>query len=220
MKEETMVQTRNHLVRRSIVFCIGLIIMAFGVAFSIKATLGTSPISSLPYVTASISGLTVGTTTIIMNFAFVFLQILILRKQYEWLQLLQLPVSILFGLVIDFGDWIIEEIPLSNYFQQWFMCILGILFVGIGVSIEVMANFITNAGEGVVLAICKKVPMKFGNMKMIFDISLVCISILLSLLFLKKLDGIREGTIAAAILVGYIAKLLGERMQKVERVLF
>ncbi len=220
MKEETMVQTRNHLVRRSIVFCIGLIIMAFGVAFSIKATLGTSPISSLPYVTASISGLTVGTTTIIMNFAFVFLQILILRKQYEWLQLLQLPVSILFGLVIDFGGWVIEEIPLSNYFQQWFMCILGILFVGIGVSIEVMANFITNAGEGVVLAICKKVPMKFGNMKMIFDISLVCISILLSLLFLKKLDGIREGTIAAAILVGYIAKLLGERMQKVERVLF
>lgn len=220
MKEETMVQTRNHLVRRSIVFCIGLIIMAFGVAFSIKATLGTSPISSLPYVTASISGLTVGTTTIIMNFAFVFLQILILRKQYEWLQLLQLPVSILFGLVIDFGGWVIEEIPLSNYFQQWFMCVLGILFVGIGVSIEVMANFITNAGEGVVLAICKKVPMKFGNMKMIFDISLVCISILLSLLFLKKLDGIREGTIAAAILVGYIAKLLGERMQKVERVLF
>ena len=187
MKEETMVQTRNHLVRRSIVFCIGLIIMAFGVAFSIKATLGTSPISSLPYVTASISGLTVGTTTIIMNFAFVFLQILILRKQYEWLQLLQLPVSILFGLVIDFGGWVIEEIPLSNYFQQWFMCILGILFVGIGVSIEVMANFITNAGEGVVLAICKKVPMKFGNMKMIFDISLVCISILLSLLFLKKI---------------------------------
>lgn len=119
-----------------------------------------------------------------------------------------------------FGGWVIEEIPLSNYFQQWFMCILGILFVGIGVSIEVMANFITNAGEGVVLAICKKVPMKFGNMKMIFDISLVCISILLSLLFLKKLDGIREGTIAAAILVGYIAKLLGERMQKVERVLF
>ena len=112
MKEETMVQTRNHLVRRSIVFCIGLIIMAFGVAFSIKATLGTSPISSLPYVTASISGLTVGTTTIIMNFAFVFLQILILRKQYEWLQLLQLPVSILFGLVIDFGGWVIEEIPL------------------------------------------------------------------------------------------------------------
>ena len=220
MKEETMVQTRNHLVRRSIVFCIGLIIMAFGVAFSIKATLGTSPISSLPYVTASISGLTVGTTTIIMNFAFVFLQIIILRKQYEWLQLLQLPVSILFGLVIDFGGWVIEEIPLSNYFQQWFMCVLGILFVGIGVSIEVMANFITNAGEGVVLAICKKVPMKFGNMKMIFDISLVCISILLSLLFLKKLDGIREGTIAAAILVGYIAKLLGERMQKVERVLF
>ena len=63
--------------------CLGLTIMAFGVAFSIKAALGTSPISSVPYVTSTISGLSVGTTTIIMNFMFVLIQIAILRKKYD-----------------------------------------------------------------------------------------------------------------------------------------
>lgn len=57
--------------------------MAFGVVFSIKAALGTSPISSVPYVTSTISGLSVGTTTIIMNFMFVLIQIAILRKKYD-----------------------------------------------------------------------------------------------------------------------------------------
>ena len=66
----------------------GLLIMAFGVGFSIKGNLGTSPISSLPYVTGQISGLTVGTTTIVMHCVLILLQILILRKRYEWVQLL------------------------------------------------------------------------------------------------------------------------------------
>lgn len=71
----------DHLAKRIIFLCLGFTIMAFGVAFSIKAALGTSPISSVPYVTSTISGLSVGTTTIIMNFMFVLIQIAILRKK-------------------------------------------------------------------------------------------------------------------------------------------
>ena len=71
----------DHPVSRIVFLCLGLVTMAFGVAFSIKGALGTSPISSVPYVTAEISGLSVGTTTIIMNFMFVLIQIAILRKQ-------------------------------------------------------------------------------------------------------------------------------------------
>ena len=90
----------NHPVKRIFLLCLGLTVMAFGVALSIKAALGTSPISSVPYVTSVISGLSVGTTTIIMNFLFVLLQIAILRKQYDWFQLLQFPAAILFGTMI------------------------------------------------------------------------------------------------------------------------
>lgn len=204
--EENISSKMYHSVKRLVFLCLGLIIMAFGVAFSIKAGLGTSPISSVPYVTSEISGLSVGTTTIIMNFIFVLMQIAILRKQYDWFQLLQFPAAILFGTAIDLAQRIIHPIMCSSYFQQWIFCILGIFLIAFGVSLEVNADLVTTPGEGVVLSICKITPIKFGNMKMIFDIILVCISIVLSFLFLGELSGVREGTIAAAVFVGQITK--------------
>lgn len=207
----------NHPVRRLFFLCAGLIIMAFGVAFSIQAGLGTSPISSVPYATSEISGLSVGSTTIIMNFLFVLIQIAILRRQYDWFQILQFPAAILFGTVIDLAERFIRSITYSNYVEQWLLCLIGIFLIAFGVSMEVMANLVTTAGEGIVLAICKVVPIKFGNMKMIFDVTLVCIAIILALLFLGRLSGVREGTIAAAILVGQITKQTNKLMKKVEK---
>lgn len=207
----------NHPVKRLIFLCLGLSIMAFGVAFSIKAALGTSPISSLPYVTSEISGLSVGTTTIIMNFIFVLIQIAILRQQYDWFQLLQFPAAILFGTMIDVAEIILQPISYTNYFQQWILCLIGIFLVAFGVSVEIMANLVTTAGEGIVLAICKVVPIKFGNMKMTFDITLVCLSIILSFTFLGDLHGVREGTIAAAILVGQITKQTNKLTKKIDQ---
>lgn len=211
-------QLINYPIRRLLFLCLGLAIMAFGIAFSIKAELGTSPISSAPYVTSVISGLSVGVTTILINSAFILIQILILRRQYDCFQLLQFPAVILFGLMIDMAGYVIQGITFSNYFEQWLLCIFGIFLVAFGVSMEVMANLVTTPGEGVVLAVCKVAPIKFGNMKVIFDLTLVCISVILSLLFLGRLDGVREGTVAAAVFVGLIAKLAGKLMKKIEAV--
>ena len=209
----------NHPVRRIAFLCFGLMIMAFGVAFSIKGALGTSPISSVPYVTAKISGLSVGTTTIIMNFVFVLIQIAILRSQYDWLQLLQFPAAIVFGTMIDVAGYVLQAIAFSNYVQQWLLCIAGIFLIALGISLEVTANLVTTAGEGIVLAICRVVPVKFSNMKIIFDVTLVCISIVLSFVFLGHLDGVREGTVAAAIFVGLITKQTNRLMNHIESIL-
>ena len=208
---------RTVLLKRIVFLCVGLTTMAFGVAFSIKAALGTSPISSVPYVTGAISWLTVGTTTIIMNTLFVLIQIAILRRQYEWVQLLQLPAAVLFGMMIDLASYLIRDLNPTAYWQQWIVCLPGIFLVALGVSIEVTAHLITTAGEGIVLAICKVAPIKFGNMKMIFDLTLVAISITLSLLFLHHLDGVREGTVAAAVLVGQLARQINKPMGVVEQ---
>ena len=208
----------DHLAKRIIFLCLGLTIMAFGVAFSIKAALGTSPISSVPYVTSTISGLSVGTTTIIMNFMFVLIQIAILRKKYDWFQLLQFPAAIVFGTMIDVAEYLLKPVEFSNYLEQWLLCVVGVFLVALGVSVEVMANLVTTAGEGIVLAICQVAPVKFSNMKVAFDVTLVCISIALSFIFLGHLDGVREGTIAAAVFVGLIIKQTNKLMKKVEAV--
>lgn len=205
----------NHPILRFIFLCLGLTIMAFGVAFSIKADLGISPISTVPYVTSLISGLSVGTTTIIMNFFFVLIQIGILRRQYDWFQLLQFPAAIVFGTMIDVAEYLLQGLSVSNYPEEWLFCIIGIVLIALGISVEVMANLVTTAGEGIVLAICKVAPVKFGNMKMGFDITLVCISVVLSLVFLGGVEGVREGTLAAMIFVGQITKVTNKMMKKV-----
>lgn len=198
---------KTEYIKRYLILCAGLFVMSIGVAFSIKANLGTSPISSVPYVVSLITPLTVGTATIIMHCVFILLQILILRKRYEPIQLLQLPVALIFGTLTDFSVWLLRGVTYSSYPVQWVLCAIGIIFVAFGVSLEVAANVVTVAGEGLVLAICKAFPVKFGNMKVCFDVTLVIIAVLIGFISSGKLLGVREGTIAAAIFVGTLSKV-------------
>ena len=209
-----MEKTHIYIIRRYLLLLAGLAIMAFGVAFSIKASLGTSPISSVPYVVSLFAPLTVGTATIIMHCVFILLQILILRKKYHPIQLMQLPVAFFFGYLTDFGVWAVQGITCDHYLQQWLVCLIGIFFFFVGVSLEVKAGVVVLAGEGVVLAICKVLPVKFGYMKVGFDVTLVAIACILSFVFTGRLQGVREGTVAAALLVGLIAKQLGKMLSK------
>ena len=200
-----------YIAKRYLLLLAGLSIMAFGVAFSIKASLGTSPISSVPYVVSLFAPLTVGTATIVMHCVFILLQILILRRNYHPIQLMQLPVAVFFGYLTDFGVWAVRGIHCSTYWQQWIVCLIGILLVAAGVSLEVKAGVVVLAGEGVVMAICKVLPkIKFGYMKVGFDVTLVVIACILSFTFTGHLQGVREGTVAAALLVGLIAKQIGK----------
>lgn len=199
---------KPHLFRRCLLLCAGLLIMAFGVAFSIKAGLGTSPISSLPYVMSLLTPLTVGTATICMHCALILLQILLLRRNYELLQLVQLPVALLFGYLTDFAVWVLQPISVNSYWESWVLCLIGILLVGIGVSFEVNADLVTLAGEGMVLAVCKVFHAPFAKIKIGFDCTLVILASLLSVIFLGYLAGVREGTAAAAIFVGMTSKLV------------
>ena len=209
-----MEKTHIYIIRRYLLLLAGLAIMAFGVAFSIKASLGTSPISSVPYVVSLFAPLTVGTATIIMHCVFILLQILILRKKYHLIQLMQLPVAFFFGYLTDFGVWAVQGITCNHYLQQWLVCLIGIFLVAVGVSLEVKAGVVVLAGEGVVLAICKVLPVKFGYMKVGFDVTLVAVACVLSFVFTGRLQGVREGTVAAALLVGLIAKQLGKMLSK------
>lgn len=209
-----MEKTHIYIIRRYLLLLAGLSIMAFGVAFSIKASLGTSPISSVPYVVSLFAPLTVGTATIIMHCVFILLQILILRKKYHPIQLMQLPVAFFFGYLTDFGVWAVQGITCNHYLQQWLVCLIGIFLVAVGVSLEVKAGVVVLAGEGVVLAICKVLPVKFGYMKVGFDVTLVAIACVLSFVFTGRLQGVREGTVAAALLVGLIAKQFGKMLSK------
>ncbi len=207
-------------VKRYAFLCVGLFIMAFGVSFSIKADLGTSPVSSIPYTlnlateaSSKIPTISVGVTTIIVNVLIVLLQVILLRRNFQPIQLIQIPISIVFGLLINLTNDILRGITLNAYWQQWLICIVGIILVAIGVSFEVTAKACTLPGEGLTLALCKLLPkVKFGLMKILVDCTMVILAVIISFVFIHKLRGVREGTVAAAVCVGFIARLFNKFM--------
>lgn len=133
---------------------------------------------------------------------------------------MQLPVALIFGSLTDFAVWALDGVSAGNYLEQWLLCVVGIVLVGVGVSMEVTANVVTLAGEGMVLAVCKVFPVKFANAKIRFDVTLVVIASILSLVFLRQLVGVREGTVAAAILVGMTARQVNKPMKRITDRLF
>ena len=86
---------------RNVYFVLGIIINALGIALITKADLGTSPISSVPYVLCLHFTPTFGQFTFIMNMFFILAQILILRKRFRPIQFLQIGVVALFSVCID-----------------------------------------------------------------------------------------------------------------------
>lgn len=200
----------KELLKRILLLLVGLFLVAFGIAFSIKGNLGTSPVSSLPYVISKISFFTVGTFTICLHVFFISMQIIILRKDYKPIQLFQLAVALCFGFLVDFANYVIRNLTYSNYLTQVIYCLIGIILVGIGVSFEVNAKAVPMAVEGFSLAVSAKTRFSFSQVKITTDLALVLTATILSLVFLGQLEGVREGTFAAAIFVGMVAKITGK----------
>ncbi|MFQ9412512.1 MAG: YitT family protein [Evtepia gabavorous] len=154
-----------------------------------------------------------GTATICLHGVLILLQLLILRRRYDPVQLLQLPVALVFGYLTDLGVWVIQGIPVPSLWGAVAAVPGGGVPGGRRGGPEVVAGVVTLAGEGFVLAVCRVTPFPFGNLKVAFDVLLVGVASLLSLLCLHGLYGVREGTLAAALGVGLIAKRLQPPLQ-------
>ncbi len=203
---------QNHLGKRVVLLAAGLVIMAYGVSFSIIAGLGTSPISSLPYAVSQLTPLTVGTATIAMHCVLIALQVVLLRKEYSPFQMLQLPVALVFGTLCDLTLATIQWMTPTGYPARWVCCLIGVVLVGFGVSCEVQAALVPLAGEGFILAVCKAFSRPFPPTKIAFDCTLVALACALGFAFRGQLLGVREGTIAAALLVGLVSKQFTKRL--------
>ncbi len=209
----------NNILKRSVVFLSGLFIMAFGVALSVKANLGVSPISCIPYICSVKYPLTMGETTILFNVLLILLQIILLRKKYKLVQLVQLPVIFIFGFFTDFTLYLVSGINISGYVWQVVLCLLSCATLALGVFLEVKAKLTYLAGEGLALAITDTFRIEFGKAKISIDSSMVIVGVVSSMVLLGQLQGVREGTIASALLVGYLAKLYSRKLSFVDKLL-
>lgn len=193
---------------------LGHALMALGIALSTASDLGTTPVSSLPLVGSLITGLSLGATTVLVNVALLALQVLILRRDFRPAQLLQLLCLLWFGPFIDIAVWSLDRLGVgySAYWQQWALTVAGIVVVGVGVALQVHARLLVLPGEGIAQAISFALQRRFGasprfefgRIKTLTDTAQVLVSVILALVFLGGFVGVREGTVAAAIGVGWV----------------
>ena len=206
--------------KRYLLFLAGLFVNALGVSLVTKASLGTSPISSIPYVLSLNYPLTLGNFTIIFSIFLILLQLLILRKNFKIENVLQIPVSIAFGYFIDLTMYMFFWVDPQNYVVKLISLLAGCVVLGFGVYMEVLAHVVMLPGESFVRAIVQTWNTNFGTTKIIFDSSMTIMAGVLSVLFFGKLNGVREGTIMAALLVGFIARLFGKYLEFVKPYIF
>lgn len=201
--------------KRYLLLILAVMIQSAGIALVVKSLLGTSPISSLPYVLSLISPFTFGQTTFAVNMVFVVFELLMLRRDFPAVFWLQIPVTILFGFCIDFFMQLFAIVP-EAYALKLLLCLLGTALVALGVAGQGIADVLMLAGEGAVYVFARKTGIDFGKVKVGNDISLVAIAAIVSVLTLGIIEGIREGTLISALLTGIIARFYLRHLSRID----
>lgn len=198
----------------------GIFVIAFGVALSIRSDLGTTSGSSLPYVSNLLfPSVSVGTFTILLNVLFVLIQVIILGKKTGLAQLLQMPLLLMFGLFIDLNLFITRSFVPDHYIWQLLTVVLSCFVIAFGIFLELKADVGYLPGEGLSLVVSETYNWNFGKVKISIDSILVAVALFSALIFRGRLDGIREGTVIAALFVGAAVQWYRKKFAFVDRLL-
>lgn len=212
-----------------ILLLLSLNLMTLGVALCVKSSLGSSVISSVPFVlslagaagTPCIPALTIGDYTIAMNFFFVLCQLLILRRQFEAVQLFQLLIGFVFGWLIDMNLSLVSHLDCSSAAMQTVTQLAGCTVMGIGIAFEVKCGSVTMPGEGITIALSRVTGRPFAKIKIMVDTTLVIAAVAMSFIFFGSWlwNVVGAGTLFAMFYVGLVVKYVSPRLGWFDRVL-
>lgn len=202
----------KHIIR-ILLYLAGLFFLAIGVVLAIKSDLGVSPVSAIPLSLSIITGMTLGTVTTMVFGFYVLMQIIILRRDFKFKNLLQVFFGGVFGVFVEFAQSLFDWIAPTNYIMQLILIGLSVLVVAIGVVLVVTMDIVPAAPEGLMLAVCEKRGIPFNKMKVWFDSGSVVVATFLALMFLDNISFIREGTIISAISIGIVVGILSKPLK-------
>lgn len=206
-------------IERLVWFSAGILINSFGIVLITKGALGTSQISSIPYVLSlQMPSISFGMFSFIMNMVYIVLQALLLRRQFKPIQLLQIVVNVVFSASIDVFMAMLSFYAPQQLFTRVLSAIAGCIVLAFGISVEVAPDLIMVPGEGIVAAISKVSGRRFGSVKVVFDVTLILIAALLSWLFFGNIVGVGVGTLLSAVSVGQFVNLINRHVSLLQHI--
>jgi uncharacterized protein len=207
----------NTLFLRRVILCLlGNFVLAFGVAMAVKADLGITPVNSIAFVLSKVFSLDHGLMTGVIYAGYVLLQLALLRSEFRVNNLLQAGAAVMFGWFVFLCNHLLAfQVP-DFYLVRLLFLLSGVIIIGLGIMLYLRAAILPQPAEGLILAIQKKTGWKLHNIKVAFDSSVVVIAAIISFIAIKKVIGIREGTLISMIgigkCLGFFTKYLGEKI--------
>jgi len=217
--KETFLNTL--FLRRAALCLLGNFVLAFGVAMAVKADLGITPVNSIAFVLSKVLSLDHGLMTGVIYACYVLIQLAILRRDFRINNLLQAGAALMFGWFVFLCNHILAFPVPQLYPVRLLFLLAGVSIIGLGIMLYLRANLLPQPAEGLILAIQKKTGWKLHNIKVAFDSSVVVIAAVISFIMIKKIVGIREGTLISMIgigkCLGFFTKHLGGKIDALFR---
>lgn len=208
--------TKKETALRYLLLVIGVFFIGLGIALAKRSDLGISPVSSVANVLSiRFPFFTVGTWLMLWNCLMIMIQLAILRRAFKPIQFLQFPISLLLGVFTDLCVAFVAVIPAEVYVVRLALVLGGVFVLAFGISLMLISDTVMNVGEALVDVLAKLIHKPFGSVKVVFDITCVALSVVLSLWFFDfTVVGTREGTIITACCTGLVVKWLTVRIKE------
>ena len=143
--------------KRGLIYCLGLFIMAIGVVFSVKSALGVSPVTCLANVTHNITKIGLGVCTTGTYCLYILVELLILRRDFKASMLLQIVASFFFGLLVTAATNLFAFLPApESYPMRLLFLLISVPLVAFGVMLYLAPQILPTPGEGLSIAVSKK----------------------------------------------------------------
>ncbi len=191
---------------RYVVCLLGILTMAFGITLTVKTNLGTSPLSSIPYVASIKWQPSFGEFSGLYNLCLMVLQIVLLRKNFPKLQYLQLPAAFFFSGFIDIWFSVLPDFAAQSYGIKLIALCAGIISLAFGIVLQIKSNVVMLPPEGFVKALTTATKKDFGTLKVCFDLTNITLGLLLAFVVFNEFRGFGVGTMVSGIFVGVCVK--------------
>lgn len=193
------------MIKRFIVFVVGMNVLAIGIILNTKSLLGVGSINTLPYALANILSVSLGIMTTMVYLVFIIIQLILLKK-FDLQVIIQLPFSFIFGYLIDFYDLFFSYEP-TAFYMQIVILIIAIVLTALGAFLMVLGDIVLNPADGLVHTIGKVTNKDFGFVKNIADLVFIVLTVVICLVIKGYILGIGIGTVASAIFIGRFVAL-------------
>lgn len=213
--------SQKNMILRYAMLLVGIFLMGSGISWIIRSGTGTSPMSSLTHVMTQVySPFTLGTYTFIMNLVFFAGEFILAPKSFRPSKLIQLIPTFILSIGVDFNMMLTENLVPDNYVMRIIILLTGCVFFGFSIACMVSANILLMPTEAFISVICGKTGKEFGAIKVCFDFTLVILAVMVSLAFLHKIYGVREGTLVAALCIGTFTRLFKKVTNRIANMKF